>query len=352
MKRLFLMISEKCSSKYIALVFIFCTSDLKRITRVTKVNPCSITIYAEQGVNISVEIEATCDRLYTCSHTNMIKRIQGANLMPFKNCFLIENKGSIARVSIIFPRMERIIPDNPIKGNLLHPYPPYTLSDILIVFDTSPRYDLYGLEARGATVIASKKRIVLEGKGIVQLVDASQGVIIDDIEIIVDDILAFESLYPILPRDRHSRGIRLCSTELGITEERLHYDHGNPTCILGYVNYIRKTFNKMGQLQLQAALTRIYSLTPIDATKIFTLAEKLSTIPRIEAVVKQGNMLKLVSELERLPLRLRRKERNKTIITEILLDNEVLVDDWHEISIFCRECWEPLSLYELRNHIR
>ena len=315
---------------------------------------CSIAIYGDQGVNLRVEIESTCEKLYTCSNADTIRSVQGASVAPFRGCYIIENKGSSVKISMRFPRVEGVIPDNPVKGNLIHPYPPYTPAEILIVLDTSPYYDLYGLEIRGATVITSRKRVVLEGRGIVQLVDASQGTVLSDAEIVVDDVLAFESLYPVLPRDKHSRGIRLCSKKLGIMEEGLNYDHGNPTYILGYVDYLRKHYNRMTRLQVQAALTKTYSLLPTSTKNVTRLAERLSSLSRIEAVLNQNGRLKLVPGLEGLPLRLRRKEQDRTVIVETLLDpgKEIPANEWHEISVFCRECWEPLSLYELRNTAR
>jgi len=311
------------------------------------VGMCDIAIYIKQETNVRIEVESSCEKLYTCAN-NLIKDIKHASLEPSERCLIINNKGPYAQVKMTFPRLEEIIPETPVRANLVHAYPPYTRANVAIVLDTSPHYDLYGLEYRGATVITSTKRTILEGNGVVQLVESTIGEQVNTAEIIVDDILGFEAMYPILPRDKHSRGIRLCGKQLGLSEEKLNYEHGNPLFVVNYASYLREKVESLAKLQLQAGLIRLYSLLPLSRSQVVEIAKHLSEAGRVDPIIKHEELLVKKVPVTELPLRLRKTQNNSKIILEAVLTDSLDARGWDEVSIFCRECWEPLSLYELR----
>ena len=309
---------------------------------------CDIATYIKQETNVRIEIESSCERLYTCANTCLIRNVEHASIETREECSIINNKGPYIQIKMSYPRLEEIIPETPVRANLIHVYPPYTRANIAIVLDTNPKYDFYGLEYRGATVITSTKRTVLEGHGVTQLIESSVSEKVDTVEVIVDDILGFETIYPILPRDSHSRGIRLCSKRLGLSEEKLSYEHGNPAFIVNYASYLKKKAGSLAKLQLQAGLIRLYSLLPLSHSQVVEVAKYLSEAGHVSPIIKQEKMLVKKVPVTGIPLRLRKTQNNSKIILETVIMDSLDIRGWEEVSIFCRECWEPLSLYELR----
>ncbi len=309
---------------------------------------CDIAVYVRQETNVRIEIESSCEKLYTCADTSLVKSVEHASSEPVEKCSIINNRGPYTQIEMVYPRLEEIIPETPVKANLVHAYPPYTRANVVMVLDTSPHYDLYGLEYRGATVITSTKRTILEGYGVIQLVESSISKQVDAAEVIVDDILGFETIYPILPRDSHSRGIRLCSKQLGLSEEKLSYEHGNPAFIINYASYLREKAGSLAKLQLQAGLIRLYSLLPLNHSQVMEIAKHLSKAGHVDPIIKHENSLVKKVPIAGLPLRLRKIQNNSKIVLETMITDSLDIRGWEEVSIFCRECWEPLSLYELR----
>ncbi len=309
---------------------------------------CDIAIYIRQETNVRIEIESSCEKLYTCANTSLVKDVEHASPEPAEKCLIINNKGPYTRIEMLYPRLEKIIPETPLRANLVHVYPPYTRANVAMVLDTSPHYDLYGLEYRGATVITTTKRTILEGYGLIQLVESSTSEQVDTAEVIVDDILGFETIYPILPKDSHSRGIRLCSKQLGLSEEKLSYEHGNPVFIINYADYLRERARSLAKLQLQAGLMRLYSLLPLSHSQVVEIATHLAKSGRVDPIIKHEDSLVKKVPIAELPLRLRKTQNNSKIILETVITDSLDIRGWEEVSIFCRECWEPLSLYELR----
>ncbi len=320
----------------------------QELLRASNVGMCDIAVYIKQETNVRIEIESSCEKLYTCANTGLIKSLEHASPEPAEKCLIVNNKDPYMRIEMLYPRLEEIIPETPVRANLVHAYPPYTRANIIMVLDTSPHYDLYGLEYRGATVITSTKRTILEGYGVIQLVESSISKQVDAVEVIVDDILGFETIYPILPRDSHSRGIRLCSKQLGLSEEKLSYEHGNPAFIINYASYLRGKAGSLAKLQLQAGLIRLYSLLPLSRSQVVEIAKHLSEAGRVDPIIKRENLLVRKVPIAGLPLRLRKTQNNSKIVLETVLTDSLDIRGWEEASIFCRECWEPLSLYELR----
>ncbi|NOZ89496.1 MAG: hypothetical protein GXO15_06195 [Crenarchaeota archaeon] len=124
---------------------------------------------------VKVRVEATCT----------LKAADGS---------VHEPRGGVVRVEYTAPLSLPVTPCRP--GVLPVPWPPYTPVDALIVVDTEPGLDLYGLEYRKSTVISTTKRTLLEGGPYLQLAEAER--VVDEAAAVARGVAPGEAGYPLL----------------------------------------------------------------------------------------------------------------------------------------------------------
>ncbi|MET1101537.1 MAG: hypothetical protein ABWW69_03545 [Pyrodictiaceae archaeon] len=97
---------------------------------------------------------------------------------------------------------------------------PYRSLELLLVVDSKPSIEVYGLEELGSTVIASTKRTVLEGRQPPQLLIAGSNTSVEKAygrpsEVVVKEPISLLYTYPVLSSDNIVDYAKLCEASRG-----------------------------------------------------------------------------------------------------------------------------------------
>ncbi|BEP17567.1 hypothetical protein PYJP_09190 [Pyrofollis japonicus] len=321
---------------------------------------CSIFAYIDATNIPKITIESTCDRLYTCAPRKFIDREEGIDFRIHGGCLIGETKGGRANISMRYPSLDKLLPETPVKAHMVQTFPPYQEAEIVLVIDSSPNTDFYGMLERKSTVISTTKRTILAGKGVLQLVNDKQIISRSDgeslDEVLVDNTIGFETTYPILPLEKHAQIIRRCSFLHHIDEDILLYQYGAPDFVLSYADSLRKQKKFMEPLRLHAALSKLYAglLKASNVTEpsdIYNIAVEIAKTMHLSIISigrqDKNTFIKPVVSGIAFRIKLRKKHQDTDHVVSVLVDRDMVVHgSWEEVSVLCTNCWEPLTLYE------
>ena len=227
----------------------------------------------------------------------------------------------------------------PCRRLLPVPWPPYTTVDAVVVVDSTPRTDFYGLPMRRSTVVSTVKRTVLEGRGYIQLVDSALGQVIDEETLLVPPgrLHWFETAIPVINGIPSLDHVKICEQLHGGTIESWAacLDHaGLPSQYVEEMLSVASGDAGCGQRVYAAAALRA-GTSPEEIVKPVSLA--------LEAAAKSVRVR--LTGAKRMALLLARSgERGRTMVEAVIGEGENIVEGmWDSYSVVCRDCWLPIS---------
>ena len=226
----------------------------------------------------------------------------------------------------------------PCRRTLPTPWPPYTAADAMIVVDSNPHVDLYGLPERKSTVISTVKRTLLEGRSYIQLIDASIGQVVGEETLMVppDKLYWFETSTPIVSGAPHLDQVKIC--------EQLH--GGTIEAWAACLDQAR--LGKLHVIEMLEAAShdpgcgqRVYAAAALRAG---VTPAGISSPVSLTARPAAGGVEVRLSGVEQVTLLLSREEKDGRLVAETTVKQGVnlIEDSWSSYSVVCRECWLPL----------
>ncbi|ABM81028.1 hypothetical protein [Hyperthermus butylicus] len=305
---------------------------------------CSIHVYIDATSEpIRVEYESTCETLYVCSGSE---------------CRLVSSRGSTTRLQARFKSLSELLPVTPTQPWIPQPLPHFSISDIAIIVDSKPAsIDVYGLPYRRSTVIGSVKRTVLEGRWVLQLASNEQGLVIGEEVLVVKGWLEAEAIYPLIPETVVEKAQHLlpCLYPRGdvlIEWGSCIYRYGEQlySVLREYRTHVTSIAGKRGYgPDLVAGLARLYSgLAAASNIHPIRLGEALAAASTWAPIYtrKTPEGYTLYTMPPGLLVRLRRSMDSSSYVFETFVGRDgVKLDNYNEIAVLCKECWEPIIEY-------
>ncbi len=259
----------------------------------------------------------------------------------------VENKLALYR-----PPFSYLLPADPSN--------PYKPIDVLMVIDSKPYLNSYGLPIRHSTVVKNTMRTIMEGIIPPQLLIAdirSNSIKIIDTSVVeLEDPLADLFTYPIL-------GSSPLLTEAKLCEVEKNFNLTNWGRCLEVVAAMRNTWNMLNEFivsgashksllracNIHAYLSRKWaSMAVLAGYEPLKYAEKaveknVLAASLIVSVFRLPGRLRIQTRLPVLVRLLRTMESGKEVMEVRVKDLLELIDDgWTAYAYLCSECWVPL----------
>jgi hypothetical protein len=303
---------------------------------------CSYWLYVDMMDEYTgVEVETTCPLYVVADNLAKLdyKKSSGWNVMTKYasegvNIAIIEPKGSIIHLVYKITRLN--LPFTPCRAPTVpQPFPPYTVADIEIVIDSSPKVDLYGLEDRRSSVVGIVKRTRMTGRGYLQLVEADK--VVDGPIVVGRDIEWFEASWPILSVKESVNKVKVCEKSRGFNLVSWGLCLEEACLDKQDVELFERLLKSS-----HPCIARILAATAIrSGISPYTLWGKRVSM---DIVKNADSIVFTLTGLSRLGLYLRRREGDEQIIVlKYLKEGANIIDGvWEEYSLFCKECWRSI----------
>ena len=311
---------------------------------------CSVNIYIDaEASQARVAYETTCEAVYTCS--NGIEVVDGnVELHKVGSCMVARSKGGRLMLSLKHnDSLRDLLNSTPVRASLPQPYPPYTVVDASIIIDSKPGLDVYGLPLRRTGVITLTQRTLLEGRSILQI--ALPDDIIDEVTAVVRQLDPIETSYPLLSGIESVNEVKYCEankgyglTAWGECINRLGgIEAGKRLTIL------RSLLSK--SIAFEAFASRLYAGTAVNsAMEPLSLASMLLEKRQLAPIIvdKHDGVLELEGLSGTVVWFRRHEAAGVERIVGVRIEDESLIlsEEYEEIAVVCRSCWEPISRFE------
>ena len=210
-------------------------------------------------------------------------------------------------------------------GALLPSPQGYTVVDTLVVVDSKPGFEFYGLPERHVTVIASTQRTVMEAAWYPQLVVANRAAVLDEKSAYIEPRLAAALAWPMVSGLPALDEVLLCEARRG----------------LGLAEWAW-CLERLGDPSVVAPLAAIAKLGPYAAARSFAALLMRSGLPlkplKTPPAALRGD--KLVVAVEHVTIGLRRSGLEEW---KIVQRGETRLHGWDEVALLCKWCWHPIS---------
>jgi len=277
---------------------------LKRmVVRGVPRRPCSYSLYLD-AVNspAKASVESSCPLLVQSQ--------------------IIEPRGGYVRWEGVVELQEGVLVAP--YGALLPSPPGYIVVDTLVVVDSEPGFEFYGLPHRHVTVIASTQRTVMEAAWYPQLVVASRAAVLDEKSAYIEPRLAAALAWPMVSGLPALDEVLLCEARRG----------------LGLAEWAW-CLERLGDPSAAVPLAAAAKLGPHAAARSFAALLVRSGLPlkplKAPPAVLRGDKLVVAAEHVTIGLRRSGLEEWRTVHR-----GETRLHGWDEVALLCKWCWHPI----------